>query len=106
MPFLALIWGAITAAWAAVATAASAAVTFVVASRAMTALVIGAVLTFMIMVLPIPEQFNQLPSLVAAIPAPVVWAMGFAEVKFGVTVVFTCLLTRFIYRLLIKVVTS
>lgn len=106
MPFLGLLWGLISAAWAAVLSAASAAVSFVIASRAATVMVVGGAVLLTVLLIPIPQEFQQLPGLVASIPESVRWGLGFVEMKFGITVVFGCLVTRFITRIVLKVLTS
>lgn len=77
-----------------------------VSSTAATWLVRGVVIAAVVLWMPVPEWLSGLPGWIAAIPAEVVWGLGFIELKQGFIIVMGCWLFRFFVRACLKVIGS
>lgn len=101
---LRLLWGMISRLLPGLVTAVGSATGLLVASAAARAVAVSAAIVALILWLPMPSWLQSLPSLAASIPPGVVYAMGYARVKEGVTIILGAMVIRFLARLALRVI--
>jgi hypothetical protein len=102
MAILRLIWGLISRVGAWALPLWSSLTGLLVASAAARFLAVSAAVTAFVLFVPMPSWLDALPGLVAAIPPSVVYAMRYAHVADGVTIVVGALVIRFVARLVLR----
>lgn len=102
MPLLRLLWGLLSRLLPGLFTAVGSATAFVSASAAVKASVTAAAIAAFVLWLPMPVWVASIPSLVAAIPDPVVYVLGYARAAEGMSIVLGALVIRFVARLVLR----
>lgn len=104
LSLLRLLWGLVSRVLPGIAASVASATGLLVASSAARSLAVGAAVVAFMLWVPMPSWLQSVPSLVSNIPAGVVFAMGYAKVKEGVTIVLGAMVVRFLARLALRVI--
>lgn len=101
MPLLGLIWGLLSRGWHWLLAAVGSATGLVVASTAARAAAVTAAIVAFVLWIPVPGWVDQIPALIAAVPAEVVYVARYARVGDGLTIVLSAYAIRFAARLVL-----